>query len=157
MKVNDTQIAIDSIAVEMAFAFMASRDTDNFEDIVTQYKPPYVPQDKIMWYFSVYDDLLTMNSEIPSSNDEIYWPMDSGNQGNADLNAIRLTDNKSPEKSFDIENSDIKFRTLSGKAFILTVVCDYQFSSDFVKRIFTSKKNSGGKYLIHGICAGVCS
>jgi Flp pilus assembly protein TadG len=158
MKVNDTQIAVDSISVEMAVAFMASRNTDNFDDIIAQYKPPYISQNKITWYFSVYDDLSAMNNEAADSSDEVYWPSNSQDSRNPDMNAVMLTDYQSPEKSFNIENSDAKFRTLSGKAFILIVVCDYQFSSDFVKRIFTSRKQTEeGKYLVHGKCAGVCS
>jgi hypothetical protein len=159
MKVNDTQIAVDSIAVEMAFTFMASRDTDNFDDIIAQYKPPYIPEDKITWYFSLYDDLLTMNSKVPYGNDEVYWPTGAQDSKNISVDAIPLVNYKSPEESFDIENPDTLFRTLSGKAFVLTVVCDYQFSSDFVKGIFINRNPAVGqnKYIIHGRCVGVCS
>ncbi|MDR1983184.1 MAG: pilus assembly protein [Holosporaceae bacterium] len=173
MKINDTQIAADSIATEMAFAFMASRNTDNFDEIVNQYKPPYISENKITWYFYVYEDLLTMNSEDSNDNkdlstadseksndnNKIYWPSSENTIQSENGNIIKLVSYKTPETSFSLDNSDTKFQTLSGKAFVLTVVCDYQFSNDLVKRIFIGAKGSRGegKYIIHGRGVGVCS
>ncbi|MDR0677570.1 MAG: pilus assembly protein [Holosporaceae bacterium] len=176
-KLGNVQSAIDAIALEMCFDFMAAKKTDDFESIVLKHIPSYISPETITWYFSVYPDLDEMNSSSPFGGEEVYWPQsenskktdgyvnnDRQNGFLAETTSIQLNNYKHPETSFTSKDSVISSTASSnigGKAFVLTVVCDYKFSSDFVKLLFGGGSNTvdgkNPKFLIWGRYVGVCS
>ena len=173
MKMNDTQTSIDSMAIEMSLDFMASKNTNHFDEIITKYKPPFIATSNVSWYFIVYKDLAAMNNAAQYGGEEVFWPnttnnapligeyidADSGGTFTARVSEkyLALTNYKTPESSFAPSNIG-DFKTLSNKAFVLTVVCDYQFSSSFVRKFFAGGKNTKGtKFLVWGRSVGVCN
>jgi hypothetical protein len=164
IKMNDVQTAVESISTEMAFEFMASRKTSKFTQILNKYKPPFVNENNIKWYFDMYTNLPEMcnntlfgeimwpdysyqNSFSYGSND--YIDADRDNSFTPSINGkLALTDCKNPDAGIDY----------SGKPFVLTVVCNYPFQDNFTKMLFNGGKNTkGSKFLIWGRSVGVCS
>lgn len=174
IKITDTQSSIDSIVVDMSFDFMGSKTTENFELIIDRYRPKYVQHSNIVWYFSIYPDIATMIEDSSFKGGEIFWPSndqctspeekeyvetnDNGSFSPRSIKSINLSDYKRPEGYFKIENSNLTMKSLSGKSFVLTVVCDYKFSSAFIKKIFYGGSNTvgGEKYLIWSKSVGIC-
>ncbi|MDR1333624.1 MAG: hypothetical protein LBJ71_00190 [Holosporaceae bacterium] len=171
IKINDVQMAVESIATEMAFEFMASKKSTNFQTIVDKYRPIFIEKSRITWYFDIYTSLSAMNGLSANGYvGEVFWPTSSSQNstfsspvdysdidrsgaftaGSAD-NRVTLDDYKVLTKA----NTTVKF---SGNAFVLTVVCDYPFQSDFIRRLFRGGKNTKGtKFLFWGRSVGVCS
>jgi hypothetical protein len=177
VKINDLKTALDSMAEEAIFDFIASKNTNNFSAIIAKYKPAYVPNENITYYFDIYPDLVVMCGTTPYGGEEIFWPSVSGanvtktyvddnyisTTGGAFIQrsnvSLTLTNYKKPESDFDINKTTDNFKTLSGKAVVLTVVCDYVFSSAMVKILFSGGSNTKGKkkFLLWARGVGVCS
>jgi hypothetical protein len=181
MKVNSVQSAMDAIAMELSFDFIASKNTENFQGIIKRYKPSSMGEADIRWYFDVYPDLTTMCSEAPYGGEEIFWPKIEGGKTSKnretddylDLDkngvflerskksevSLALDDYSKPELTFFNEADEFIFKTLSGKAFVLTVVCDYKFSSQMVSLLFAGGSNtkSGKRFIIWSRGVGICS
>ena len=177
MKVNNTRTAMDSIALEATLHFVANKNTDDFENIIKKYKPTYVADENITYYFAVYESLEKMCSVTPFGNEEIFWPLNDSSHdpkesfidsdGDSEFLArnttpasghIVLTNYKTPETSFNRINPPPK-DSLIGKAFVLTFVCNYEFSSGFVGRLFVGGSNTKDKtkFLIWGRGVGICN
>jgi hypothetical protein len=164
IKINDLQTAVESISTEMAFEFMASKKTDKFEQILKKYKPPFVKEGNIKWYFDMYNNLQEMSTN--TSFGEIIWPENDEQNSFSFVaeNYIDADKNNSFTQSingkFHLTNCkklDTKV-DYSGKPFVLTVVCDYSFQDNFTKVLFNGGKNTkGSKFLIWGRAVGVCS
>jgi hypothetical protein len=173
MKINDLKTALDSIVEEAVFDFIASKNTANFSAIIAKYKPAYIPSANITYYFDIYPNLATMCGKSPYGGEEIFWPQGSSNltfdnddyistTGGAFIErsseSLPLTNYKEPESDFS-KTAEPKFKTLSGKAIVLTVVCDYVFSSAMVKILFSGGSNTKGKkkFLLWARGVGVCT
>ncbi|MDR2158353.1 MAG: hypothetical protein LBO02_03500 [Holosporaceae bacterium] len=174
MKLNDVKTSVDIISMDIAFDFMSSKETAKFSKIIEKHKPPFVKNSDITWYFAVYKDLQTLNSETALYGDEeVYWPKDPTGlaaEDYIDMNAdgsfksrnskvaLALTNYQKPELNFKPIKTDAS-EGLGGKAFVLTIVCDYKFSSVFVEKLYMGGKNTRGKkkFLLWGKCLGVCN
>lgn len=177
MKVNNTRTAMDSMALEASLDFVSNKNTNNFNDIIKKYKPSYIGDSNIKYYFAVYESLDKMCAVTPFGSEEVFWPssdttyapgdtfVDSdGNSAYLARNTtatsghIILTNYKTPETSFSSSNSSPK-DTLIGRAFVLTFVCDYKFSSSFIGKLFVGGANTKDKtkFLIWGRGVGICN
>lgn len=175
IRINNTRTAMDSMALEAVLEFIATKSTTKFETIITKHKPAAIPRDNIKYYFTVYDSLESMCATDPYGSEEVFWPssdvysadeakkayVDSNRDTNffqrdtsSDSGYISLNSHTNPLTTSSI-NSVYK---ISGKAFVLTFVCDFKFSSDFVKKLFAGGSNTVDKkkFLIWGRGVGVC-
>jgi hypothetical protein len=156
-RMSDTQSAMDSSVIEMSFDFMGSKNTNKFQQIIDAHRPSYIPANDISWYFIMYDDI----SKI--SDEEIFWPNETGSSSNeyVDINkdasflsrgsgSITLKDYKRPEYNANV--------SLGGKAFVLTIVCDYKFASGFIGKFFNGGSNTinNSKFLVWSRSVGIC-
>ena len=175
IRINNTRTAMDSMALEAVLEFIATKSTTKFETIITKHKPAAIPRDNIKYYFTVYDSLESMCATDPYGSEEVFWPSsdiynaDEAKKAYVDSNRdtnffqrdtssnsgyISLNSHTNPLTTSSI-NSVYK---ISGKAFFLTFVCDFKFSSDFVKKLFAGGSNTVDKkkFLIWGRGVGVC-
>lgn len=179
LMMSDMQIALDSIVTEMTLDFMGAKKTDNFEAIIQKYAPKYMTKNKVSWYFSIYQDLNSMNND-----NKIVSTASFEKKNGKD---IIVSDSIHPERSFGPEKQDDLMKTLSQKPFVLTVVCDYNFASEFIGKCFfgfagpgnagdapgqapseqgdasssatgkgVSEKEGNEKFVIFSKCVGVC-
>ncbi|MDR2107407.1 MAG: pilus assembly protein [Holosporaceae bacterium] len=159
-KIKDVQSSLDAMSAEMSFDFMASKNTDNFEKIIERHKPSYVPRKNIKWYFHIYKDLYQIDDGdvVWYGNSTAHLETDKEPGLSGGSNRLEQFDLEKPEKSvFPEGHEDLK--TLSGKSFVLTVICDYAFSSAFVKKFFSGGKNTvgGDNFLLWSRSVGICS
>lgn len=175
IRINNTRTAMDSMALEAVLEFIATKNTKNFETIITKHKPAAIPRDNIKYYFTVYDSLDGMCATDPFGSEEVFWPtsdvynaneakrayVDSNRDSNffqrdtsSDSGYISLDSHTNPLSTSSINN----VYKISGKVFVLTFVCDFKFSSDFVKKLFAGGSNTVDKekFLIWGRGVGVC-
>jgi hypothetical protein len=169
IKINDVRISVEAAATEIAFEFMASKKTSNIQSLINKYKPIFIKDDEITWYFDVYSSLRDMSSNTAQSYvGEVVWPGTGQNSGSYSGSDYVDTDRSGGFSQGGgagrISFTDYKMLTsspsvdLSGKAFVVTVVCNYPFNSDFLKRLFGGGRNTaGGKFLLWGRSVGVCS
>lgn len=172
IRVNTVQSAIDAITYEASFSFIASSNTSNFAAIISKHRPNSIPATNIKWYFCVYKDLDTMCKTSPYGSEEPFWPTgDSSISGTeyididgngsllARLNSLSLSNYKTPEVCFSSSNTNADFKSLTGKVFVLTFVCDYKFTNALVKKLFSGGSNTAGrsKFLIWCRGLGICN
>ena len=176
IRINNTRTAMDSMALEAVLEFIATKSTDNFEAIITKHKPAAIPRDNIKYYFTVYESLEGMCATDPYGSEGVFWPtsdvynaieakeayVDSNRDASfferdtsSESNGyISLSSHTNPLTTSSIDT----VYKISGKAFVLTFVCDFKFSSDFVKKLFAGGSNTVDKerFLIWGRGVGVC-
>ena len=194
IKVNNVRSGIEAIANQATFSFIANKNTDDFPAIVSKHLPQYVKKNgttltvsnDIQWYFAVYKDINDMCADSPYGMEEIFWasdpitckvPSEYLDNDNDNLFTQRSTtkelvnfSGKKPESGLNATkvtsttDALYPYNTLSGKVFVLTVVCNYKFSSAFVGSIFHGGSNSkkisgenGGKFLLWGRGIGICN
>ncbi|MDR0677387.1 MAG: hypothetical protein LBF57_01775 [Holosporaceae bacterium] len=169
IKINTTQSALDAIAAEATYDYIASETIANFEKIIDKFRPQFIPKDRVRYWFRFYNDLATMCANSPYGGEEIAYPdyTDPNAAGHAEVgngNSIDFIDTDGSKThlravGFDDNYANvIKYTTgellASGKAFVLTFVIDYPFSSSFVKMLFSGGSNTiksgqkGTKYLL---------
>ena len=175
IRINNTRTAMDSMALEAVLEFIATKSTTKFETIITKHKPAEIPRDNIKYYFTVYDSLESMCATDPYGSEEVFWPSsdiynaDEAKKAYVDSNRDtnffqRDTSSNSGYISLDSHTNPLTTSSInsvykiSGKAFVLTFVCDFKFSSDFVKKLFAGGSNTVDKkkFLIWGRGVGVC-
>ena len=186
MKVNNARAALDSMAIEATMNFIATKSIRNFDSIIEKYRSMNVSKNNIKYYFAIYETLDLMCAVPPFGNEEIYWPsgtvhepttasfIDIDRNGvfrgrarhpsdneNTDLTNgyLSLSNHERPEDDFDPAAATDVRKTLRGKVFVLTFVCDYKFSSDFIRTLFAGGSNThdGKHFLIWGRGVGVCN
>jgi hypothetical protein len=174
IKVSLLKNALDSIALEATLDFIVFRNTNNFDAIIEKHKPMFVDREKIRYYFAIYADLETMCATPPFGNEDIYWPDNNGEKGSIYLggtqfvprvNDLKLLNYTIPEDGFNVEllPDDKKSVTLKNRLFVLTVVCDYNFSSDMVGQMFAGGSNCRGlpegekKFMQWSRGVGICN
>jgi hypothetical protein len=177
MLINRTKVAVDSIVMEATLDFISSKNTKHFDDIIKKYKSANAVYCDIVYYFDVYSDLTALCEKDPYGGEEIFWPiiadgkttktyaegdyLDTNRDGGfmaRSSNSLTLTDYSKPELNFG-PSKDENFKTLTGKAFILTFVCDYKFSLPFACELLSGGTGTVGeeKFLIWGRGVGVCN
>lgn len=170
IKLNNVRTAMDSMALEATMEFIARKSVSNFASIIKKHKPMLIPESNIKYYFTVYNSLEKMCSVPPYGSEEVFWPntttysvsntfLDSNGDGsflsrNTTNGYIALNNQFDPLTTASISTD----RKISGKAFVLTFVCDFNFSCDFVKKLFAGGSNTvdGKKFLIWGRGVGIC-
>lgn len=168
VRVHNVKIAMDSMALQCSLDFIASKQTTNFETIIKKHLTLNLDRSQIKYYFKVYNDLATMcaDTNTPFGADEVFWPNSTSATAGAYLDAnknntqnssggyITLSDNSNPITTASINTTD----KLSGKVFVLTFVCDFPFSSGFMKKLYGGGVNTknGTKFLLWGRGVGVC-
>ncbi|MDR3179918.1 MAG: pilus assembly protein [Holosporaceae bacterium] len=163
IRLNVAQVAMESIAVEATFNFITQKTTTDFQDIIEKHMTSNYGE--IKWYFAVYENLETMFSSAPYGAEDIYWYPNTESYIKTDSGFIKKSedmqdvDPQYPEESFGDEKAD-NYKTLSGKVFVLTFVCDFKFSLDIIKKIFNGGKNTEGEdahYIIWSRGCGICN
>ncbi|MDR1236299.1 MAG: hypothetical protein LBJ96_04810 [Holosporaceae bacterium] len=184
VKINITQTAVETIAAECTFEFIANGNATNFTTIISKYRPAFIPSDNLRYWIRLYvkngttEGLAYMCATSPYGGEEIYWPDDNfGNRNdNADFmdtdktntilaatNYLGVTDYANKRTLFDNYLAGDP-NTPGGTAFVLTFVVDFPFSSPFIRMLFSggsnTKKNGGGgargsKYLLWGRGVGI--
>jgi hypothetical protein len=179
MKVNNTQTAMDTMIFEATLEYIVTRSTGKFADIIKKYKPSHIPTGNIKYYFAVYDSLEKMCACSPYGSEEIFWPTDAtkysttqstyldhdrsttflARSTSTDAGYKILTDFTAPEKDFGTTGGKYATDVLSNKIFVLTFVCDYNFSSNFIKKLFAggSNTNDRKKFLVWSRGVGICN
>lgn len=161
-RVQIVKNALDGIAMECALDFIASKSTANFEKTINKHLKIPFSRDSITYYFEVYKDLAAMCSKAPYGATDPQWSntMFIDNDGNGSLTrpdtstSISLVNSKNPLSTPSINSAD----AISGKAFVLTFVCKFSFSSAFVAKLFGGGANTKDKnaFLVWGRAAGIC-
>lgn len=169
VRVHNTKIAMDSMALQCTLDFIATKGTTNFETIIKKHLTLNLKRDKVKYYFKVYNSLADMcaDGRAPFGADEIFWPasntattgayMDANNnnvQNSTAAGFINLSDNTNPRTTAALNTEE----KLSGKAFVLTFICDFPFSSGFIKKLYGGGVNTkgGARFLLWGRGVGVC-
>lgn len=157
VKINLTQVAVDSITRECTFSLIASGNIKEFDTIINKYRPGFVPKDRFRYYFQVFNDLSTMMANSPYGGQSIGYPS---------AGSLKLTSGQPLLNKFQTqitqtgEISDISFLNTTGaqgKAFVLTVVVNYPFSSEFTRKFFSGGTNATkeGYYILWGRGSGI--
>ncbi|MDR2794202.1 MAG: pilus assembly protein [Holosporaceae bacterium] len=163
-RLNIAQVTMEAIAAEATFNFIAKKMTIDFENIIKKHMTFNCGE--VRWYFAVYENLDTMFSIFPYGAEDIYWYPDKSLYMKTDASFIQksgdmeLTDPQYPENSFSSDNPSDNYKTLSGKVFVLTFVCDFKFSLDLIKKIFSNGRNTMGEtshYIIWSRGCGICN
>lgn len=183
LRIKDIQSALDAIAEECSVQFMFTKSTNagdasesssgsattggitpsNFDTIIAKYKPKYVSQEDITYYFTFFDTPKEMYEN--NKNIAVYWPESENSTSPQDDMVIESTSEndfsseimeqisnyKHPEKGLE----DV---TLNHRAFILTVVIRYRFTSAFVSQLFMGGSNTKSEdgFLIWSRGVGFC-
>ncbi len=148
MKVNNARTAVDSIALEATLEYIAQKNTAGFRDIINKYRPKYVAENQIEYHLTFYNSLTDMLSSAPYGNEDAYFGSKT-----TYLDTDKNGSYTGPRNSLSSAPADP-----TGKAFVLTVVCNYHFSSAFVAKFFMGGANSKDKkaFLIWGRGVGIC-
>ena len=177
MKIGEATTAIETIASEATFDFIAHGNKKNFEKIIEKYRPAYVPKENIRYWFRFYENLAAMCSHTPFGGEDIAWPKyDDGNlyldlgssepyeylPSSGDMVIVNIEDSI---RNFSLMKSYINGtkKIPVGTTFVLTFVCDYPFSSSYVKAFFSGGSNTlysdskerSTKYLLWGRGVGI--
>ncbi|MDR1361719.1 MAG: pilus assembly protein [Holosporaceae bacterium] len=164
IKVNNTRTAMESMAAEATFYFIRESNTLMFNEIIDKYKPGHVNSSDIKYYFAIYENLETMCKDPPFGGEDIYWSGDSTTKQTSPSTYLQ-SDPSSPAflaRTGDLDVADITNPAppsgLHRKAFVLTFVCNYKFSSDFVAKLFSGGANTTDRsmYLLWGRGCGIC-
>jgi hypothetical protein len=167
LKVNNTRTALDSMALEATLDFVVNKSTTNFPAIVKKYSPVYIQEGDIKYYFAVYSDLNTMCKDSPFGSEEVFWlentdvamPTTPTAYLDSDKSGTFLKRTGDKTGTTNITTPGLQPAGLIGNAFVLTFVCKFVFSSDFVKKLFAGGTNTAGTkhFLIWGRGVGICN
>ncbi len=139
IRIGICQIAVDNMALKLAFEFSGLKSSTNFSKVIEDSKPAFLKSmDNIHCRISVFSDLNTlMESNKNSVTEDPPWTSNS-------LISIRYPDGLVSEPT-------------SGCAFVVTVACKFSFSSAFIKKLFAGGTNYGNNFLLWGRAINVCS
>ena len=171
LRMKDAQTAVDSIAEECAIQFMSSKSTTtslslpyplDFSAIIEKYRPRYMSKDNITYYFTIFESPQALYNNM--TNIAVYWPASESaatakeqlnNSGETKVSGtLDLKNYKNVEQQ---DNNVLSGGYLTKKAFVLTVVIKYKFSSGMVKMLFGGGSNtSGDVFLVWSRATGIC-
>lgn len=137
IRVGVYQVAVDNMALKLAFEYSGLKSSTNFEKVIEDSKPAFFKSmDGIYCRIHVFPDLDTL-MKSNKTNETPEW-----------------LDTTTPSIRYSEEmTSD----TSSGCAFIVTVSYKFPFSSEFIKKLFAGGKNIGDNFLLWGKAINVCS
>lgn len=135
-RVGVYQVVVDNMALKLAFEYSALKSSANFEKIIEDTKPVlFKSMDNIHCRICVFRNLdALLNSR--SISEDPQWMKSS-------LVSIRYPDGTISE-------------TTAGCAFVVTVSCDFPFSSSFIKKMFAGGTNYGDSFLLWSRTVNVC-
>ncbi len=141
IRIGVYQIAIDNMALKLAFEYGALKSSTNFDAVVNAAKPAFFKSmNNIHCRICVYPDLGTL---VGSSSAGVGNIMDDP-PWSTSLVSIRYPSNSISE-------------TTTGSAVVVTVSYPFPFSSPFIKKLFAGGKNYGDKFLLWGRAVNVCN
>lgn len=120
IKIKDVQSALDAIAEECSIQFMFTKSTNvtsgisqssstqsanisNFDAIVKKYKPKYIPDEDITYYFNFFDSPKDFYDN--KKNIAVYWPSAEGNATPDDKMMIKGTADQDSLSGSSAQNS----------------------------------------------------
>ena len=137
IRIGVYQIAVDNMALKLAFEYSGLKSSTNFDQVIEKAKPSFFKSMKDI-YCRIYvaenlQDLLDSSKirEDPS------WSSSSPSIRNI------------PDGS--------SFPTSSGCAIMVTISYKFPFSSAFLKKLFAGGKNYGDNFLLWGRSVNVCN
>lgn len=167
-RVNTSMSAMDSIAYQATLSFITHKSTSDFKNIVERYISPNIAKKNIKYRIVVYKSLNDLYNSIDHGGEEV---ANYTAAGSPDTSIGGFFDTNS-NKKFDATTNYIYAgnnppAVAKGCAFVVTFVCDFQFSSAFMAKLYgtsnTIAKSSDngvidrdGKFLIWGRGTGVC-
>lgn len=152
----------------------------NFDTIIAKYKPKYISPEDITYYFTFFDTPKEMYEN--DKNIAVYWPESENSTSPQNDMVIEGTSEKSDSSGEETSKNDtstgnkgqkkimevisnykhpekgLEDVTLNHRAFILTVVVRYRFTSAFVSKLFMGGSNTKSKdgFLIWSRGVGFC-
>ena len=140
IRIGVYQIAVDNMALQLAFEYGALKSSTNFEKVVAAAKPEFFKSmDGIHCNITLYPDLKTLISSTAS-----------GYGG--------ITDDPTWESSLvSFRYPGGTYSATSGTAIVVTVSYKFPFSSAFIKQMFAGGKNYGSNFLLWGRAVNVCN
>jgi hypothetical protein len=157
IKINITQSALNVICAEASFLTIShsyangSELIEKIDTVIEKYRPSFIGYAVIRYHFETYDSLIEMCRTPPYGGTDIHWPNyenDSAAQNHSSPTYGSNTKYFLPSGGnvhwhFAYDNCWAYVLNISsGKCFVLTVSCSYQFSSQFVKRLFSGGSNA---------------
>ena len=148
--INQIQGALEAIAVECTFDFITAKSTDNFSTIIKKHFDKQFSighKENVSWYFVVYKDVSTMcGTGSKGGEDIIYNDLRIQLAGSevTHSGSLAIKDATKPEDSFSF-SAAAPMNTLSGKAFMLTFIYEYKFTSALVSQFFSGGSNTVSK------------
>ena len=134
LRVGVYQIAVDNMALKLAFEYSGLKSSTNFEKVIEDSKPAFFKSMKgIYCRIYIFPDLESL-VKSEKMNESPQWE-------NIATPSIRYSD-------------DMTSDTTSGCAFMVTVSYKFPFSSEFIKKLFAG---SGSNFLLWGRAINVCS
>ncbi len=137
IRVGVYQIAVDNMALELAFEYSGLKNSTNFDKVIEKAKPSFFKSMNDI-YCRVY---------IAKSLEEL---LSSGN-------VYENPSWSSPSPSIRKIPSGSNFDPFSGCAIMITVSYKFPFSSAFIKKLFAGGKNYGNDFLLWGRAINVCN
>ena len=139
IRIGIYQVAVDNMALKLAFEYSGLKSSTNFEKVINDSKPAFFKSmDGIYCRVYVFSDLNTLVKST-QMNEAPQWE----NTSNLSI--------RNPDGT--VLNSE----ATSGCAFIVTVSYKFPFSSAFIKKLFAGGKNYGDNFLLWGRAINVCS
>jgi len=137
IRIGIYQVAVDSIALNLAFEYSGLKSSTNFDQVIEQAKPSFFKSmDGIYCRVYVAENLSTL-IESGKLQEDPSWSASSPSIRNI------------PE--------GLNFSPSSGYAVMVTVSYKFPFSSSFIKKFFADGKNYGNNFLLWGRAINVCN
>ncbi len=143
IKITILQSAIDSITLETTFDYCAFKDTEHFDSIIKKNLPPFVKNNNIRSYIIVYPSLSDLTTDSNYGN-PVNYPSTASHSENVMI-------------AEGVEDKMVDNRISSGCAFELTLVCDYEFSSPYIAKLFARDSSKSQQFLIWNRAICVCN
>lgn len=139
IRIGVYQVAVDNMALKLAFEYSGLKSSTNFEKVINDSKPAFFKSmDGIYCRIYIFPNLESL-VKSDKMNEAPQWE-------NTSNPSIRNPDGMVPNAT-----------ATSGCAFIVTVSYKFPFSSAFIKKLFAGGKNYGDNFLLWGRAINVCS
>jgi Flp pilus assembly protein TadG len=137
IRVGVYQIAVDNMALKLAFEYSGLKSSTNFDKVIEKAKPAFF-----------------------KSMDGVYCRIYIAESLQDLLNSGKIQEDPSwSSSSPSIRNipDGSSFSAFSGCAIMITVSYKFPFSSEFIKKMFAGGKNYGDDFLLWGRAINVCN
>lgn len=137
IRIGVYQVAVDHMALQLAFEYSGLKSASNFETVIESAKPSFFKSMSGIHY-------------------RIYVAASLSDLVNSDKMYEDPTWSSSPESIRNIPENP-KFDASSGCAIMVTVSYKFPFSSSFIEKLFAGGKNYGNNFLLWGRTINVCN